>query len=74
MFGPLDRPLAGVAVDLLDGNGQQVGSTLTDAQGKYKFENLAPWHVFGSRAPAKRLFSRWHDGWFSGWRSQRRCD
>ena len=42
VFGPLDRPLAGVRVDLLDANGQQVGSTLTDAQGKYKFENLAP--------------------------------
>ncbi len=42
VFGPLDRPLGGVVVDLLNANGQQVGSTLTDAQGKYKFENLAP--------------------------------
>ena len=42
VFGPLDQPLAGVRVDLLDANGRQVGTTLTDSQGRYKFDNLAP--------------------------------
>jgi protocatechuate 3,4-dioxygenase beta subunit len=42
VFGPLDRPLAGVRVDLLDAHGQQVGTTLTDAAGRYRFDNLAP--------------------------------
>jgi protocatechuate 3,4-dioxygenase beta subunit len=42
VFGPMDRPLAFVRIDLLDGNGQLVATTLTDAEGEYRFDNLAP--------------------------------
>ena len=42
VFGPQDRPLAGVRIDLLDSTGGLVATTLTGADGRYKFENLAP--------------------------------
>lgn len=42
LFGPQDRPLAGVKIELLNGVGQIVGTTLTDSQGRYRFDNLAP--------------------------------
>ena len=42
VFGPTDIPLAGVQIDLLDDAGHVVTTTTTDAQGQYKFDNLAP--------------------------------
>ena len=42
VFGPTDIPLAGVQIDLLDDAGHIVTTTTTDAQGQYKFDNLAP--------------------------------
>src|SRR5205085_1575949 len=37
-----DIPLAGVQIDLRDSNGVFIKSTLTDSQGNYKFDGLAP--------------------------------
>ncbi|MFK7765870.1 MAG: SdrD B-like domain-containing protein [Mariniblastus sp.] len=37
-----DQPLAGVELVLLNSNGVQVGQTVTDANGKYSFDNLTP--------------------------------
>ncbi len=42
IFGPQDQPLAGVKIDLLNSVGQVIGTTLTDAEGRYRFDNLAP--------------------------------
>jgi protocatechuate 3,4-dioxygenase beta subunit len=42
MFDPGEPPLAGVVIHLLNGNGQIVGTTTTNAQGYYEFDNLAP--------------------------------
>ncbi len=42
VFGPQDIPLAGVQIDLLNSDGQVVATTTTNAEGKYKFDNLAP--------------------------------
>ncbi len=42
VFGPQDIPLAGVQIDLLNAQGQVVATTTTNAQGQYKFDNLAP--------------------------------
>ncbi|MCE9548646.1 MAG: carboxypeptidase regulatory-like domain-containing protein [Planctomycetia bacterium] len=39
---PGEKPIAGVTIRLLNANGQQIATTLTNAQGEYKFENLAP--------------------------------
>ena len=37
-----DEPLAGVLVELQDANGNRISRTTTDANGQYRFENLAP--------------------------------
>ena len=37
-----DTPLSGVRVDLLDVNGNVVATTYTNAEGLYRFDNLAP--------------------------------
>jgi serine-aspartate repeat-containing protein C/D/E len=37
-----ESSLTGVRIDLLDANGDVVGTTLTDAQGRYSFGNLRP--------------------------------
>ncbi|MBI3839668.1 MAG: hypothetical protein HY288_17240 [Planctomycetia bacterium] len=39
---PGDPPLSGVTIHLLDSAGKIIGTTTTDAQGKYIFDNLAP--------------------------------
>ncbi|MBX7166629.1 MAG: carboxypeptidase regulatory-like domain-containing protein [Pirellulales bacterium] len=41
-YDPGEPLLAGVTILLLDAEGNQVASTTTNAQGQYKFENLAP--------------------------------
>lgn len=41
-FDNPDLPLAGVTIQLLDANGNLLRTTLTDADGRYKFDNLAP--------------------------------
>jgi serine-aspartate repeat-containing protein C/D/E len=41
-FNPGDTPLENVQIQLLDANGNVVGTTSTDADGRYKFEGLAP--------------------------------
>jgi DNA-directed RNA polymerase II subunit RPB1 len=38
--GPTEPPLAGVRVTLLDGSGAVVGTTTTDANGRYLFDDL----------------------------------
>jgi serine-aspartate repeat-containing protein C/D/E len=42
IIGPNDVLLAGVKIELLDGNGNVVATTFTNAQGEYAFENLKP--------------------------------
>ena len=42
LFGPNDTPLAGVSVQLLDASGIVLQTKQTDAQGFYRFDNLAP--------------------------------
>src|SRR5262249_35795855 len=42
VYSPVDVPLSGIKIDLLDKDGNVVESTFTDAQGNYKFENLTP--------------------------------
>lgn len=37
-----DKPIAGVTLQLLDANGQVIGTTLTDASGHYSFGELMP--------------------------------
>ena len=37
-----EPPIAGVVVNLYDGNGMWLGSTITDVNGFYSFENLVP--------------------------------
>lgn len=41
-FDNPDVPLAGVTIQLLDAQGSILRTTLTDAEGRYKFDNLAP--------------------------------
>src|SRR6185295_13527802 len=41
-FTPGDIPLAGVQIDLFDDQGHVIATTLTDANGEYKFSNLQP--------------------------------
>ena len=41
-FDDPDLPLGGVRIDLLDGGGNFIRSTLTDASGYYEFTGLAP--------------------------------
>ncbi len=41
-FDEPDVPLAGVQIDLLDGNGVVIRTTTTDSEGRYKFEGLTP--------------------------------
>ena len=36
------RPIAGVTIHLFDGTGAQVATTITNAEGRYEFEGLAP--------------------------------
>ncbi len=40
--GPNDILLAGVRIDLLDAAGNQIETTTTDANGRYRFDGLAP--------------------------------
>ncbi|MCE9526291.1 MAG: carboxypeptidase regulatory-like domain-containing protein, partial [Planctomycetales bacterium] len=42
IFDANEQPLSGVKVELLDGNGIVVQTTLTNAQGQYHFDNLPP--------------------------------
>ncbi len=42
-----NQALAGVTVQLLDANGAVIGTTTTDAQGNYQFNNLAPGKTYG---------------------------
>ena len=42
VFTPGDIPLAGVTVHLRDVQGQLIGTTTTDSDGRYKFDGLAP--------------------------------
>jgi len=42
LFDDGELPLAGVMLHLLDSAGRRVATTVTDAQGRYGFENLAP--------------------------------
>ncbi|HZZ73143.1 MAG TPA: SdrD B-like domain-containing protein [Pirellulales bacterium] len=42
VYGPNDIPLANVTIQLLDSQGNVIRTTLTDANGNYKFDNLAP--------------------------------
>jgi len=41
-IGPDHIFLAGVRIDLLGGTGQSIATTTTDAEGRYRFEGLAP--------------------------------
>jgi len=41
-YDPGEKLLSGVTIRLLNANGQQIATTTTNAQGEYKFENLAP--------------------------------
>lgn len=41
-FDPTERPLEGVAVELVDAAGRVVARTTTNAEGLYQFNNLAP--------------------------------
>jgi protocatechuate 3,4-dioxygenase beta subunit len=42
IFHDGDRPLSGVTLNLFDSQGALVGSTTTDSEGRYRFENLHP--------------------------------
>ena len=44
---PSPQSVAGVTIQLLDGNGHVIQSTTTDAQGNYQFTNLTPWLQYG---------------------------
>ncbi|MEE9327059.1 MAG: IPTL-CTERM sorting domain-containing protein [Cocleimonas sp.] len=37
-----DQPIAGVTLNLIDADGNQIGTTVTDADGNYSFDNLVP--------------------------------
>ena len=39
---PNTPPIAGVVIELLDGSGKIIGTTKTDANGNYSFNNMAP--------------------------------
>ncbi len=39
---PANPPLAGVTIELLNGSGTVIGTRITDANGEYRFDNLAP--------------------------------
>ena len=51
-FDEPELTLQGVQIDLLDANGHFIRSTLTDANGRYSFDNLLAGHLSGFRAPA----------------------
>lgn len=42
VFDPGEPPLAGVEIQLLDDRGRILRRTLTDSEGRYRFEDLAP--------------------------------
>jgi serine-aspartate repeat-containing protein C/D/E len=42
IFDPGEKPIAGVTITLYDVNGNVLATTVTDINGYYKFENLAP--------------------------------
>lgn len=42
IFDANEKPIAGVKIDLLDANGNVIRSTVTNAEGRYQFENLVP--------------------------------
>ena len=42
LFNENDRPLSGVTVQLLNENGAVIQTTQTDADGRYRFDNLLP--------------------------------
>ena len=42
MFDADEQPIAGVKIDLLDADGKVIASTVTNAEGGYRFENLVP--------------------------------
>jgi protocatechuate 3,4-dioxygenase beta subunit len=42
VYDPGDQLLSGVTVYLLDASGNRIATTVTDANGEYAFENLAP--------------------------------
>lgn len=42
IFDPDESPIAGVRIELLNSQGQVIRTTLTDAQGQYRFEGLVP--------------------------------
>ena len=42
LFDPGEWGIAGVTIQLLDATGIVIDTTLTDAEGRYKFDNLAP--------------------------------
>lgn len=42
IIGPNDVPLTGVRIELLNASGTVVATTLTDAQGRYRFDGLVP--------------------------------
>jgi protocatechuate 3,4-dioxygenase beta subunit len=42
ILDPGEQPLSGVTIFLLDAGGTRIASTLTDANGVYKFDNLPP--------------------------------
>jgi protocatechuate 3,4-dioxygenase beta subunit len=52
-FDPHETPLSDVRVQLLDGGGQLIASTLTDRDGRYRFDNLLPgrWAVHELQPP-----------------------
>ncbi|MGB7347302.1 MAG: SdrD B-like domain-containing protein [Pirellulaceae bacterium] len=55
---PGEPPLAGVTIELRDAAGNRIASTLTDANGKYLFDNLAPGDY--------SIFEQQPDGYFQG--------
>ncbi|QDU25163.1 Serine-aspartate repeat-containing protein D precursor [Anatilimnocola aggregata] len=42
IFDPGEKPISGVTITLYDANGVQLATTITDQNGFYKFDNLAP--------------------------------
>ena len=42
VFDADEKPIAGVKIDLLDADGKVIASTVTNAEGRYRFENLVP--------------------------------
>ena len=59
----VDRLLGGVTMELLDSDGNVVATTVTDAQGNYSFEDLAPGDYAIRQVQPEGLFS---GGQFAG--------